>query len=58
MIQFFKTNEVWDIVENGYIPKIDYNNELTATSKLEKQMNLIAKEAIFCELGSSIVDWA
>jgi len=54
MIHFFKTNEVWDIVENGYIPKIDDNNELTATSKLEKQMNLIAINYIINSVSESI----
>ena len=37
MIYFFQTNEVWDIVENGYVPKFDENHELTTESKLEKK---------------------
>ena len=42
MIEFFKINEVWDIVESGYVPKFDDKNELTAKSKLEKKDNFLS----------------
>ena len=42
MVYFFKTNEVWDIVENGYVLKFDENHELNTESKLERKDNLYA----------------
>ena len=54
MIEFFKTNEVWDIVKNGYVPKFEDNNELTAKSKLEKKDGFYAMNYILSSVSGFV----